>query len=182
MASPRGRGPTIDSKIREAFNLIDTDNSGTIDVAELTVRSPRAEVTPSRFATQPTTRPAADRVAPACPQHAMTALGLKPDPAEAKRLMDSVDEDKSGSIDFQEFRKMMTSKMRVLEAGKAAAADDLGSLIALSWEELKASEPGEDDFSLPARKHRLAVYSRKPDWKLDEAVAAYTSPRARTQN
>jgi Ca2+-binding EF-hand superfamily protein len=40
MASPRGRGPTIDSKIREAFNLIDTDNSGTIDVAELTVRSP----------------------------------------------------------------------------------------------------------------------------------------------
>lgn len=109
----------------------------------------------------------------------MKALGLKAGPAEVKKLMQEVDEDRSGSIDFQEFKKMMSSRLRLLEAGQAG--DDLASLVALRWEELKGLEPSEDDFSLPARTHRLAVYSRSPDWKLDEAVAAY-SPRPRKQN
>ena len=76
-------------------------------------------------------------------------------------------------------KKMMSSRMKLLEAGKAG--DDLGSLVALKWEELKSMEPSEDDFSLPARTHRLAVYSRSPDWKLEEAVKAY-SPRPRNHN
>ena len=114
-----------------------------------------------------------------CPQTAMKSLGLKASAEEVKKLMREADEDRSGAIDFQEFKKMMSSRMKLLEAGKSG--DDLGSLVALRWEELKSMEPSADDFSLPARTHRLAVYSRRPDWKLEEAVAAY-SPRARAQN
>lgn len=109
----------------------------------------------------------------------MKALGLKARPEEVQKLMKEVDDDGNGSIDFKEFKKMMSSRMKLLEAGKAG--DDLGSLVALRWEDLKSLEPSEDDFSLPARTHRLAVYSRNPNWKLEEAVAAY-SPRARNQN
>jgi hypothetical protein len=109
----------------------------------------------------------------------MKSLGLKASAEEVNKLMGEVDEDGSGSIDFQEFKKMMSARMKLLEAGKSG--DDLGSLVALRWEELKSMEPSPDDFSLPARTHRLAVYSRRPDWKLEEAVAAY-SPRTRAQN
>jgi hypothetical protein len=109
----------------------------------------------------------------------MKALGLKASADEVKKLMSEADEDGNGAIDFHEFKKMMSSRMKLLEAGKSG--DDLGSLVALRWEDLKSMEPSSDDFSLPARTHRLAVYSRRPDWKLEEAVAAY-SPRAGAQN
>ena len=83
--------------------------------------------------------------------------------------MGEVDKDNSGSINYAEFRTMMTSKLKVQSAGS-----DLGSLIALSWEELKTNEPSPDDFSLAARTHRLAVYSRTPNWTLAEAVSAFS--------
>ena len=48
-ASPRARaGGGDDRKIREAFALIDTDGSGTIDFAELTVRMRPAASPPAR--------------------------------------------------------------------------------------------------------------------------------------
>ena len=102
----------------------------------------------------------------------MKSLGLKAGPEEVKKLMSEADEDGSGSIDFTEFKKLMGARMKLLEGRKAG--DDLGSLVALRLDELKALEPSEDDFSLPARKHRLAVYSRSTDWKLEEAVAVYS--------
>ena len=101
-------------------------------------------------------------------QAATATLGLTAEPAEIKKLMADFDNDNTGTINFNEFRTMMSSKLKVQSAGS-----DLGSLIALTWEELKTNQPRDDDFSLAARTHRLAVYSREPNWTLAEAVSAY---------
>jgi len=41
----------------------------------------------------------------------MKALGLKANIEEVRKLIEEVDEDNSGSIDFDEFKTMMTIKM-----------------------------------------------------------------------
>ncbi|MCO5553057.1 hypothetical protein L7F22_006578 [Adiantum nelumboides] len=66
-------------EIREAFDLFDTDGSGTIDARELQV--------------------------------AMRALGFEAGEEEVKQMIEDVDKDKNGSIDFDEFLHMMTNKM-----------------------------------------------------------------------
>lgn len=52
----------------------------------------------------------------------MRALGFEPKKEEIKKMISDIDKDGSGTIDFQEFLEMMTSKM-VREAcqGRRAA-------------------------------------------------------------
>ncbi|CAM6053973.1 unnamed protein product [Sphagnum tenellum] len=66
-------------EIREAFDLFDTDGSGSIDAAELKV--------------------------------AMRALGFESKNEDIRKMLEKIDEDKSGVIEFDEFVKMMTDKM-----------------------------------------------------------------------
>ncbi|KAH9574724.1 hypothetical protein CY35_01G074100 [Sphagnum magellanicum] len=66
-------------EIREAFDLFDTDGSGSIDAAELKV--------------------------------AMRALGFESKSEDIRKMLEKIDEDKSGVIEFDEFVKMMTDKM-----------------------------------------------------------------------
>ena len=42
---------------------------------------------------------------------AMRALGFEPKKEEIKKMISDIDKDGSGTIDFQEFLEMMTSKM-----------------------------------------------------------------------
>jgi len=65
--------------IKEAFELFDTDGSGSIDAKELKV--------------------------------AMKQLGFDTSVEEIDRMIASVDKDKSGTIDLEEFMSMMTTKM-----------------------------------------------------------------------
>ena len=41
----------------------------------------------------------------------MRALGFEPKKEEIKKMISDIDKDGSGTIDFQEFLEMMTSKM-----------------------------------------------------------------------
>eukprot|EP00465_Bigelowiella_longifila_P012073 CAMPEP_0185261852 /NCGR_PEP_ID=MMETSP1359-20130426/10165_1 /TAXON_ID=552665 /ORGANISM="Bigelowiella longifila, Strain CCMP242" /LENGTH=167 /DNA_ID=CAMNT_0027848623 /DNA_START=52 /DNA_END=555 /DNA_ORIENTATION=+ len=66
-------------EIREAFDLFDTDGSGSIDKNELKV--------------------------------AMRALGFEPKKEEIAKMIQDIDKDNSGEIDFPEFLEMMTAKM-----------------------------------------------------------------------
>ena len=66
-------------EIREAFNLFDTDGSGSIEVKEL--------------------------------KAAMRALGFQVKKAEIRKMVADVDKDENGSIEFDEFVDMMTSRM-----------------------------------------------------------------------
>merc|ERR1712010_104875 len=76
------------SEIREAFELFDTDGSGSIDSKELKV--------------------------------AMRALGFEPKKDEIHKMIADVDDSGDGEIDFDEFMKMMTTKM-----GEKDSRDDL---------------------------------------------------------
>merc|ERR1711988_715202 len=75
-------------EIREAFELFDTDGSGSIDAKELKV--------------------------------AMRALGFEPKKDEIHKMIADVDDSGDGEIDFDEFLKMMTTKM-----GEKDSRDDL---------------------------------------------------------
>ena len=66
-------------EIREAFNLFDTDGSGTIDPKEL--------------------------------KAAMQSLGFEAKNATIYQMISDIDQDGSGSIEFDEFLDMMTAKM-----------------------------------------------------------------------
>ena len=66
-------------EVREAFNLFDTDGSGSIEVKEL--------------------------------KAAMRALGFQIKKAEIRKMVADVDKDENGSIEFDEFVDMMTSRM-----------------------------------------------------------------------
>ncbi|KAH7278630.1 hypothetical protein KP509_38G049700 [Ceratopteris richardii] len=79
-AKPRSQ-PTDEQRqeIREAFDLFDTDNSGTIDAKELQV--------------------------------AMSALGFMATDEEVLQMIEDIDKDKNGFIDYDEFLQMMTEKM-----------------------------------------------------------------------
>jgi Ca2+-binding EF-hand superfamily protein len=41
----------------------------------------------------------------------MKALGFEPNDAEVKQMIDEIDKDGSGTIDYDEFLEMMTAKM-----------------------------------------------------------------------
>merc|ERR1712098_194872 len=66
-------------EIKEAFDLFDTDGSGSIDAKELKV--------------------------------AMRALGFEPKKEEIQKMISDVDDDGSGTIEYDEFLKMMTHKI-----------------------------------------------------------------------
>merc|ERR1712106_583322 len=67
------------AEIREAFDLFDTDGTGTINIKELKV--------------------------------ALRALGFEPKKEELKVLIQEVDADANGAIDFNDFLKIMSQKM-----------------------------------------------------------------------
>ena len=66
-------------EIKEAFDLFDTDGSGSIDSKELEV--------------------------------AMRALGFEPKKEEIQKMILDVDDDRSGTTEYEEFLKMMTLKI-----------------------------------------------------------------------
>lgn len=91
---------------REAFDLFDTDGSGTIDAKELKVAmrytivcSPISAGSCSCFV--------------CLPHRTLThrALGFEPKKEEIKKMIADIDKDGSGTIDFEEFLQMMTAKM-----------------------------------------------------------------------
>eukprot|EP00954_Amorphochlora_amoebiformis_P000819 63215-Amorphochlora_amoeboformis.AAC.1 len=105
-------------EIREAFDLFDTDGSGTIDKNELKV--------------------------------AMRALGFEPKKEEIAKMIQDIDKDNSGEIDFPEFLEMMTAKMgdrdsktEILKAFRLFDDDETG-FITLDNLRRVAKEIGEN--------------------------------------
>lgn len=108
-------------EIREAFDLFDTDASGTIDAKELKVRGWRPHRLVCGFRSQRRTasllrkcwriRPALARFMLLNLQVAMRALGFEPKKEEIKKMISDIDKDGNGTIDFSEFLEMMTAKM-----------------------------------------------------------------------
>ncbi|CAN0024138.1 unnamed protein product [Ectocarpus fasciculatus] len=81
---------------------------------------------------------------------AMRALGFEPKKEEIKKMISDIDKDGSGTIDFQEFLEMMTSKMsekdsreEILKAFRLFDDDETGKI---SFRNLKrvAKELGEN--------------------------------------
>ena len=66
-------------EIKEAFDLFDTDNSGTIDTEEL--------------------------------KQALTNLGIDAKNQTLQNMMNDIDKNQSGTIDFNEFIELMTAKI-----------------------------------------------------------------------
>ena len=104
-------------EIKEAFDLFDTDGSGSIDAKELKV--------------------------------AMRALGFEPKKEEIQKMIQDVDTDGSGQIEWDEFLKMMTTKLlnrdpmeEIKKAFKLFDDDNTGKI---SFKNLKrvAKELGE---------------------------------------
>merc|ERR1712072_18026 len=67
------------AQFREAFELFDTDNSGTIDAMELSF--------------------------------CMRALGFNPTPDEIKDMLDKIDQDDNGTVEYQEFVDLLSGAM-----------------------------------------------------------------------
>ncbi|KAF3615880.1 Caltractin [Capsicum annuum] len=92
---PRGRNQGLTQQkrqeIREAFELFDTDNSGTIDAKELNVAMRLMYRVPPPVCIEV--------LIPCNDQH-----------KEINRMIAEVDKDGSGAIDFDEFVHMMTAK------------------------------------------------------------------------
>ncbi len=84
-------------ELREAFNLFDTDGSGTISASSFFV------VVGNQ--TYAGTIDAKELKA------AMRALGFQVKKADVRKMIAEVDKDDSGAIDFDEFVEMMTGKM-----------------------------------------------------------------------
>ncbi|XP_058703601.1 centrin-2 isoform X1 [Poecile atricapillus] len=116
-------------EIREAFELFDTDGSGSIDVKELKVgASLGLEVT----------------------EVAMRALGFEPKKEEIKKMISDIDKDGTGKISFSDFLAVMSQKMaekdskeEILKAFKLFDDDETGKI---SFKNLKrvAKELGEN--------------------------------------
>merc|ERR1712046_92446 len=66
-------------QFKEAFELFDTDQSGTIDATEL--------------------------------KFCMQALGFDPSPVEIKEMLEKIDQDGNGSVEFEEFVDLLSGKM-----------------------------------------------------------------------
>merc|ERR1711934_11934 len=66
-------------QFKEAFELFDTDLSGTIDAAEL--------------------------------KFCMQALGFDPSPYEIKEMLEKIDQDGNGNVEFEEFVDLLSGKM-----------------------------------------------------------------------
>ena len=66
-------------QFREAFELFDTDQSGTIDGTEL--------------------------------KFCMQALGFDPSPHEIKDMLEKIDQDGNGTVEFEEFVDLLSGKM-----------------------------------------------------------------------
>merc|ERR1712000_761927 len=71
--------PEVQQQIKTAFELFDTDGSGSIDSKELCI--------------------------------AMKALGFEPNKDEIDKMIGDVDDDGNGSVEYEEFNKMMTYKI-----------------------------------------------------------------------
>ena len=82
------------AEIREAFDLFDTDGTGTINIKELKVKV----LFPNPLWTFYF-------------KVALRALGFEPKKEELKILIQEVDADTNGSIDFNDFLKIMSQKM-----------------------------------------------------------------------
>lgn len=123
---------------REAFDLFDTDGSGTIDAKELKVAMRCAFLSISY---------------PTAPMHTSSttrALGFEPKKEEIKKLIADADKDGNGTIDFDDFLSMMTSKMgerdsreEIIKAFKLFDDDNTGTI---TFKNLKrvAKELGEN--------------------------------------
>merc|ERR1712124_193325 len=88
---------------KEAFDLFDTDGSGSIDAKELKV--------------------------------AMRALGFEPKKEEIQKMIQDVDDDGSGTIEFPEFMTMMSQKIlnrdpkdEILKAFRLFDDDETGKI------------------------------------------------------
>ena len=140
-------------EIREAFDLFDTDGSGTIDAKELKVRLASTSVPNSAppchiRCVRPRWLLTAPPLCP--PQVAMRALGFEPKKEEVKKMISDIDKDGDGTIDFNEFLDMMTAKMgerdsreEILKAFRLFDDDETGKI---SFKNLKrvAKELGEN--------------------------------------
>merc|ERR1712196_300215 len=100
-------------EIKEAFDLFDTDGSGSIDAKELKV--------------------------------AMRALGFEPKKEEIQKMIQDVDDDGSGTIEFPEFMTMMSQKIlnrdpkdEILKAFRLFDDDETGKIS----QELEARREG----------------------------------------
>lgn len=96
-------------EIKEAFDLFDTDGTGTIDVKELKVGFVSMcyhELQIIKYSQSPLF---------SClltfPQVAMRALGFEPRKEEIKKMISDFVKDGSSTIDFDEFLSIMTVKM-----------------------------------------------------------------------
>merc|ERR1719326_540498 len=76
------KGLTDDQKeeIKQAFQLFDTDDSGSIDGKELTT--------------------------------VLRALGFEPEPGEVEKMISDVDDDGNGTMEFDDFMRMMEAKIK----------------------------------------------------------------------
>ncbi|XP_074864301.1 centrin-2 isoform X1 [Carettochelys insculpta] len=124
-------------EIREAFDLFDTDGSGSIDVKELK--------TWHWFPPHQFPRPLDQAV-----RVAMRALGFEPKKEEIKKMISDIDKEGTGKISFNDFLVVMTQKMaekdskeEILKAFKLFDDDETGKI---SFKNLKrvAKELGEN--------------------------------------
>merc|ERR1719473_1026725 len=119
MANPEYHGLSTQqvTECREAFDLFDTDASGSIDIRELKV--------------------------------AMRALGFEVRSDEVKKMVEDLDRDGDGTVDFDEFLAMMSGKIGGKDAreqlmeGFALYDDDETGRISLSNLQRVAAELGE---------------------------------------
>ena len=127
-------------EIREAFDLFDTDGSGTIDAKELKVAMRCVEGVLSFVDVMNNWKKSCQ----------YRALGFEPKKEEVKKMIADIDKDGSGNIDFEEFLTMMTAKMgerdsreEILKAFRLFDDDETGKI---SFKNLKrvAKELGEN--------------------------------------
>ena len=78
------------------------------------------------------------------------ALGFEPKKEEIKKMISDIDKDGSGTIDFDEFLQMMTSKMgerdskeEIMKAFKLFDDDETGKISFKNWKRV-AKELGEN--------------------------------------
>ncbi|EOD27080.1 hypothetical protein EMIHUDRAFT_434941 [Emiliania huxleyi CCMP1516] len=123
-------------EIREAFDLFDTDGSGTIDAKELKVAMRALGFEPKKARRR--LRPPGRRDA-ACERR-----------EEIKKMIDEIDKDGSGTIEFDEFLQMMTQKMgekdsreEILKAFRLFDDDDTGKITFSNLKRV-AKELGEN--------------------------------------
>ncbi|XP_039210825.1 centrin-2-like isoform X1 [Crotalus tigris] len=113
-ALPRGKlGPKLElsaahkQQMREAFDLLDADGTGTIDVQDLKASGPRCGggalggALPSPLSSSP----------PPPAQVSIRALGFDPPKEELRRLVAEVDKEGAGKIGFDAFYSVMAQKM-----------------------------------------------------------------------